>query len=162
MNRAENIWCLWKVNTDFVAFVRLIRACKDFSTFSSRKAMTNPFPWHNCHNPRDHMYALPACLTFAPLCLTGIAQNPPRRSRKPPPARLLAILGKALGKQGITITRTSRLRRYAWLSPSAISGRDGNPRHCFVWWHRWASESVLLEDRSDCLGCGYEAAVQHR
>jgi hypothetical protein len=127
MNRAENIWCLWKVNTGFVAFVRLIRACKDFSAFSSRKAMTNPFPWHNCRNLRDRMYALPACLTFAPLCLAEIAHNPFRRARKPPPARLLAILGKALAKQGITITRTSSPGRYAWLSPSAISSRDAIP-----------------------------------
>jgi hypothetical protein len=70
MNRTENIWCLWKINTDFVAFVRLIRACENFSAFSSRKAYDgskfNQFPWHNCRDPRDRMYALPACLTFAP------------------------------------------------------------------------------------------------
>ncbi len=40
MNHAENIWCLWRLNTEFRQIVSPFRARKDFSGFSSCTAAT--------------------------------------------------------------------------------------------------------------------------
>jgi hypothetical protein len=71
------------------------RATKDFSAIASCKAMMGAYSQHNCRNLRDRKYALPACLTFTPVCPaeTDAASNAPLLRRLDP--RGNACLGDA-------------------------------------------------------------------